>query len=286
MPPQSGEHRLTPSDASAPDDIELSSGGLTYVVRIGDTVRRPWRDSTETVHSYLNHLADEGISFVPRVLGRDKQGREVLSYVAGDVPVEPLPSWAVAEEVLTDLGALIRRLHDAAQSWRPPEDAPWGRLPGSSEVRSVEPVELVSHGDYCPGNVVFRDRRPAAFIDFDLIRPTTRVIDCVNALHWWVPLKAPQDRPEQLRTATVDQIGHRMNLFADAYGLDRAKRTELVPRAIRRAQDSLAWAQRAAALDPVIGRWWREDWQHSMPRTVDWLHESADELVGRLVRNG
>ncbi len=138
-------------------------------MRIGETVRRPWRESTATVHAYLNHLADEGISFVPRVLGRDDDGREMLSYVAGDVPVEPLPPWAVTDDVLADLGALIRRLHDAAQTWRPPEGAPWGRLPGAADVGSTVPTvptvptgptELVSHGDYCPGNVVFR--RPAS----------------------------------------------------------------------------------------------------------------------------
>jgi hypothetical protein len=248
------------------------------VVRIGDTVRRPWRESTATVHAYLKHLADEGISFVPRVLGRDDEGREMLSYVAGDAPVAPLPPWAVTDDVLADLGALIRRLHDAAQTWQPPKDAKWGRLPGSSDVESPVPTELVSHGDYCPGNVVFRDQRPAAFIDFDLIRPTTRVADCVNALHWWVPLWAPQDRPEQLRTASAGQIGDRVNRFADGYGLDRSQRAQVVPLALRRAQDSLAWAYRAAPLDPVIGRWWREGWQHSMPRTVAWLQETATEL--------
>ena len=252
------------------------------MVRIGDTVRRPWRGSTSTVHAYLNHLADKGVSFVPRVLGRDDQGREMLSYVAGDVPVAPLPSWATTDEVLSDLGALIRRLHDAAQTWQPLSGVPWGRLPGSSDVGSRAPTELVSHGDYCPGNVVFRDRRPAAFIDFDLIKPTTRVIDCVNALHWWVPLKAPQDRPEQLTTASVAQIGDRVIRFADAYGLDRAQRAQVVPEALRRATDALAWAHRAAPLDPVIGRWWQEGWQHSMPMTVAWLQASAAELTESL----
>jgi Ser/Thr protein kinase RdoA (MazF antagonist) len=258
------------------------------VVRIGDTVRRPWRESTVTVHAYLNHLADEGVSFVPRVLGRDDQGREMLSFVPGEVPVAPLPPWATTDETLADLGALIRRLHDAAQTWHPPGSASWGHLPGSVNVAAgqTEPTELVAHGDYCPGNVVFREQRPAAFIDFDLIKPTTRVIDCVNALHWWVPLTAPQDRPEQLSTASVATIGDRVMRFADAYSLDRVQRAQLVPQARRRAKDALAWAQRAAPLDPVISRWWREGWQHSMPRTIEWLRVSADELSGALAREG
>jgi Ser/Thr protein kinase RdoA (MazF antagonist) len=33
--------------------------------------------------------------------------------------------------------------------------------------------ELVSHRDYCRGNVIFRGELPAGLIDFDLARPTT-----------------------------------------------------------------------------------------------------------------
>ena len=61
----------------------------------------------------------------------------------------------------------------------PPGSAVWGGIPGSRSV-SVGPIdgppELVSHRDYCPGDVVFRGGVPAALIDFDLARPTTPVV--------------------------------------------------------------------------------------------------------------
>lgn len=79
----------------------------------------------------------------------------------------------------------MRRLHDAATDWQPPPDAIFGAIPGTppAGVRPLFDVpELVSHQDYCAGNVVFREGLPAAFIDFDLARPTTRVADIVNAL--------------------------------------------------------------------------------------------------------
>jgi Ser/Thr protein kinase RdoA (MazF antagonist) len=91
----------------------------------------------------------------------------------------------------------------------------WGGIPGTPPgvVPLFETPELISHQDYCPGNVVFRDGLPAALIDFDLSRPTTRVADIVNALYWWTPLMHPDDRPPGMRDADVPA---RVRIFADA----------------------------------------------------------------------
>lgn len=101
---------------------QLGEGGWTNVVRIGDTVRRPVRPFTATIQRYLEHLHARGFDAAPLPLGYDDAGREILSYVPGDVPVEPLPAEAICPDVLTALARLIRRLHDAAQGWVPPED--------------------------------------------------------------------------------------------------------------------------------------------------------------------
>ena len=155
------------------DEQVLASDGVTYVVRVGDTVRRPARPFTATIQSYLKYLHEHGFHDAPTPMGYDEQGREVLSFVAGDVPQEPLPDYACTDDVLAPLGRLIRRLHDAAADFTPPVDAVWGGIPGTPAgvVPLFEKPELISHQDYCPGNVVFRDGLPAAFIDFDLSRP-------------------------------------------------------------------------------------------------------------------
>ena len=123
---------------------------------------------TATVQALLGHLRSQGIDFVPEPLGYDDEGREVLSFVEGDVPTDPLPDTVWGEEVLVALAGLIRRLHDAAEGWRPPTDATWGSIPGQQHV-TVPALftrpELVAHQDYCPGNVVFRSGLPAAVID-------------------------------------------------------------------------------------------------------------------------
>ena len=58
----------------------LAGGNVAdEVVRVGDTVRKPWNDATPAVHAYLRHVAVTGLA--PTVLGRDEQGRQMLEYV-------------------------------------------------------------------------------------------------------------------------------------------------------------------------------------------------------------
>ena len=56
------------------------------VVPVGDTVRRPPGPNAEFVRALLRLLEQRGFGGAPRLLGRDDQGRDVLTYVEGRVP--------------------------------------------------------------------------------------------------------------------------------------------------------------------------------------------------------
>src|SRR5690349_11420694 len=100
------------------EGVPLVGDGVTAgIVRVGDTVRRPVRPFTATIQTFLAHLHSAGFTAAPVPLGVDEQGREVLSFVPGDVPREPLSDEATSEDVLVALARLVRRLHDAAQGW-------------------------------------------------------------------------------------------------------------------------------------------------------------------------
>ncbi|MEV5575256.1 aminoglycoside phosphotransferase family protein [Spirillospora sp. NPDC052269] len=269
-------------DPSTTDEEMLFGEGVTpFVLRVGNTVRRPIRPFTSTIHAYLAHLRQAGFVEAPEPMGTDEQGREVLSFVPGDVPHPPLPPEAMGEDVLAALARLIRRLHEAAQGWTPPRDAVWWTPPGTDGIPFVDGgEELVSHRDYCPGNVVFRDGLPAALIDFDLARPTTRVYDIANALYWWAPLIHPQDRTPAL--AEVD-IPHRVAVFADAYGMTGQQRRDLVPLARRMVHRFHLTARAAAEADPVFRRLWRQgDLGERMPRAEAWLEREAPAIASRI----
>ena len=266
-------------------EVPLIGDGVTQgIVRIGDTVRRPVRPFTNTVQAYLGHLHRAGFSAAPKPLGIDGQGREVLSYVPGDVPREPLPPETAGEDVLVALATLIRRQHDAAQGWAPPADATWGGIPGAETVR-IPPVddeaELVGHRDYCPGNVVFRDGLPAALIDFDLAKPTTRLYDIANALYWWAPLLHWADRAPAFAGA---DIPHRAAVFADAYGMTDRQRRDLMPLAVRMVRRFHLTARAAAVTDPVFRRFWENGVKNRMPRAETWLGQHGPAIARSVTR--
>jgi hypothetical protein len=263
----------------------ISDGVTEGIVRIGDTVRRPLRPFSLTVQAYLAHLRDVGFTGAPLPLGVDEQGREMLSFVSGDVPRWPLPPEMTSDEVLVALARLVRALHEASAGWVPPPGAVWGGTP-ANPGRVAGSAQLVSHRDYALGNVVFRGGLPAALIDFDLAMPTTRLYDIVNALWFWAPLRDPRDRSPVLADA---DIPHRVAVFADAYGMTAQQRAGLAPLAVdvvrRYHQDS----RRSADLDPV----WRKLWEGGgsagipakvyLPRAEAWVREMAPAITDRLV---
>ena len=60
----------------------LSGGEQNQVEKIGDAVHRKIRGHL-LLHTYLLYLEKEGMDGVPRFLGLDEQGREILTYLPG-----------------------------------------------------------------------------------------------------------------------------------------------------------------------------------------------------------
>jgi hypothetical protein len=202
--------------------IELPRGDVTEgVVRIGDTVRRPHQPTSEFVAAFLEQLAAVGFDGAPRYLGRDRRGRDVLTFLDGDVPGDPVPAWAAADDLLPGVGALVRRLHDAANGWVPPVPVPVvpGRPP--APLPAAEPT-LISHRDVTPQNVVFREGTPVGLVDFDLSGVTTRSIDLANTAMHWVPMRDPIDRDAVY--GGID-VAARIALLLDGYNEARGDRS-------------------------------------------------------------
>jgi hypothetical protein len=73
------------------DEEILQDSAHRRVIRLGDTVRRPTQPWTPAVHALLQHLEEVGFPYSPRVLGIDKEGREILTYLDGESGPQ---SWA------------------------------------------------------------------------------------------------------------------------------------------------------------------------------------------------
>lgn len=120
--PPAGRHRASPlgHDTAMTHEQRLAGGmdPLDAPVRVGDTVRRAAGSSRAAVCNLLLHLESVGFDGAPRHLGTDDQGREVLTWIDGDVPLPPYPAWAMTDRALADLGGLVRRFYEATATFR------------------------------------------------------------------------------------------------------------------------------------------------------------------------
>jgi hypothetical protein len=179
----------------------------------------PW---TPTLHEFLGHLEAHGFEGAPRVLGTDEQGREVLTFIEGDVLADPgwqpgepgrWPAYARSLEALEATGALLRRLHDASAGFVP--SAPvWKQFAWPTLLEG----EIVCHGDVGRHNTVYRHGRPVAFIDWETIRPNLPLIEFGIAAWNFVPLGPPSYFATSEFGATPD-LATRLRLFASSYGV-------------------------------------------------------------------
>ena len=194
--------------------------GDQVVVRVGDTVRRPAGPHADAVDALLRHFERVGFDGAPLPLGRDHRGRQVLSFVAGEPALPPVPD---GDDVLPELGRLLRRMHDAQAGFVPPADAQWhvaplGPEPGGDDV--------ICHNDLFPPNVIFRAGRPVALIDWDLAIPAPRLYDVASAAVMWAPLA--HDERARVFGLPTRRKGKRVRLLCDGYGLARSERLTLL----------------------------------------------------------
>ena len=95
------------------EEIPLSGGSMTAVVRVGDTVRRAGGPWTPTIHALLRHVRAAGFTAVPEPLGVDEQGREILSFLPGKVGTYPLEPFMWTDAMLVRVAQSLRAFHDA-----------------------------------------------------------------------------------------------------------------------------------------------------------------------------
>ncbi|HEV2368391.1 MAG TPA: aminoglycoside phosphotransferase family protein, partial [Acidimicrobiales bacterium] len=165
-------------------EMPLSDGepSVAGSVLIGGRVHRSTGPWTPAVHALLGHLEAVGFHGVPRVVGFDDRGREVLTWVDGQAPVLPWPEWMQSERALSALARLLRRYHDAVSGFVPPADAVWRSWLGSPGG------PIIRHGDLWPSNLVFDLGLPVALIDWEFAQPGTRLDDLASAAKPWIPL--------------------------------------------------------------------------------------------------
>ena len=164
----------------------VANAGL--VTREGDVVRRPLPPNAATLHRLLDHLAATDFQ-APQPLAVEGD-REVVRFIPGDVAVPPFPAWSMTDDVLRDIGAFLRRYHEAVAGFDPPATATW-----SAELADLNGGPIVCHNDVCPENIVFQDGRVVALARLRLRRPRSRRVGCRPDRSLLVPAHRPRAWP-------------------------------------------------------------------------------------------
>lgn len=186
------------------DGESLPGGNVGGAVRIGATARRPTGPWTPAVHALLDHLATAGLDGVPRVLGIDARGREVLTYLPG----RTCPDGEAPDHVIVEAMHWLRRYHAAVRDFRPTGSVRW-----RFSDRSMDRDEIICHHDVAPYNVVVDEsQRLVGVIDWDVAGPGHPLDDLAFSAWNFVPL---------WRDVGVRESARRLRLLCASYGAIR-----------------------------------------------------------------
>jgi hypothetical protein len=210
------------------DAEEWLAGNVAGVIKVGDTVHRQVGAWTPAVHALLDHLAPR-LPHIPRVLGFDEQGREVLDFMPGRVIDQSRES--LTEAQLLSIVGWTRDFHAAVAGFTHP--GPWRYFP-------VPEPTLIGHNDIAPYNSCFDGDALVGVFDWDLSGPTTPLNELAFIAWNCVPLWADIGAASAAR---------RVAMIADAYGGFEARELLVaVPGRIQLMMDGIVAS--AAAGDP------------------------------------
>jgi phosphotransferase family enzyme len=221
-----------------PEDGPLpgATANRGLVVRVGGTVLRPTAPCRRATHALLAHLAAVGFDGAPRVLAVGPS-TEMLTYIDGQAAVPPLAGDMLTDAALVSVADLLRRYHAAASSFDPAGYS-WPR-PIPARFRTG----LVSHNDVHPANLVFRDGRAVALIDFDWAGPGSAAWDFATAARNWAPLQPDRDIADSRQGRALE----RFRIFLHASGLPRAGRRQVAEAIVANHDWTYAIVTEAAA---------------------------------------
>lgn len=190
-------------------------GTMNRVEQIGDTVHRIVKGGP-ILHAYLLFLEAEGMPGVPRFLGLDEQGREILTYLPGKTQEgvgEKLLHHPClhSDETLVEAARILRKLHDISVKFLPYALAQgWN----NGAYPQHEP-ETICHNDAASWNFVFVDYRPAGIFDFDTACAGSRRWDLTTTVFSFIPLIPYGYIPSE----HAAERKRRIRMFFDAYGM-------------------------------------------------------------------
>ena len=225
---------------------ELDLFHHTEVRRRGRAVIKETGPWAATVRSLLRHLENVDFGWSPRLLDAEAEACEresiTYEYVEG-VIMNPAP-WS--DENAVTIGRLVRELHEATASYYPLAGAVWKPWFGRSLGRAKM---VIGHCDVAPWNIVSREGRPVALIDWEVAGPVDPLVDLAQAC--WLNVRLFDDLvAEREGLPSLAERARQLHVMVDAYGLSRRERRGFVATIIEFAVHYTAYQADDAEVTP------------------------------------
>ncbi len=218
----------------------------TQVRRYGHVVVKDTGPWSATVRSLLRHLESVGFAWSPRLAGPGHNRGEANTLAYTYVEGEFLERGSWSHDAAVTIGRMVRELHEATASYRPPLDAVWkpwfGRALGGSK-------RIVGHCDVCPWNVVTRDGLPIALIDWEVAGPVDPIVDLAQAC-WHIAGLYDDVVAERKGLPPLAERARQLRAMVDAYGLTARQRRGFVDLTIEFAVHYTAYQADDAGVTP------------------------------------
>ncbi len=256
-------------ESSEGNEVPLVGGNDSEVVRVGSTVRRTSKPWSPAVRWLLEHLHAQGFNGAPRFLGVDERGRDVLTFMEGDVGNYPLTAAMRSDLALQNAADLVRQFHLAQQL----DMAEVAMLPWRNVYDDPERWEVICHNDIAPYNLVYSSV-PSSMIDFDNAGPGPRVWDVAHAAYRLVPLSSDV-HCQVFGWQTIPDRPRRLQMFIDRYGLltsgDKLELLDAVVAQLTQFRNSIL--ERAALGDPGVATQVRENHAGSYEADLNYIDQ-------------
>jgi hypothetical protein len=253
------------------EDGATARGSVTTVQRVGETIRRPIGTWTPIVHALLKYLEARGFTGVPRLLGIDDQGREILSFLKGTVAMRPWLPVLREERGLVALGTWVSAYHEAVRGFVPPPHTEW-YVPNLQ----WQPGQIVRHGDLGPWNTIWDEARLVGVIDWDFVEPGAPSEDIAQLAWYAVPLRG-EAHAQMAGFETVPDLPTRLQVLCKTCGVSPAAVLDaLAVLQVRERQRIVTLGERGVA--PWTEFLARGD-QHMITAEHSWLADHRERLL-------
>jgi hypothetical protein len=235
---------------------KVLSGGRSAenVVLIGNTVHRSKGPNFKFCHSVLQFLSSNNFSYSPAFLGIDDHGREMLSYLKGEVPF----GITLSDHQMVEAIKILSLFHD---------------LISSSPLCKGE--ETICHNDFAPWNIIINQGSVVGFIDFDDAAPGPRVDDLAYFVWTFLDLG--------ISKLTTEQQIEKLSLLVKSYGL--AEINSFVPALFKQQNRILKFRKRIVLQSSNF-----EEKEFSkkaivrIEKSIEWVKENQDAIENCLIK--